>query len=52
MQLVGGDAVSRGRVEYCYNGTWYSLCADNWEHMAEEASTIYEAMGYNTSHYC
>ena len=31
VHLVGGNDVSRGRVEYCYEGTWYSVCASDWE---------------------
>ena len=51
VHLVGGDGVSRGRVEYCHNGTWYSVCADGWDTNGEEARYICNAMGYNNTYY-
>ena len=24
---MGSDDISRGRVEHCYEGSWYSVCA-------------------------
>ena len=51
VHLVGGDGVSRGRVEYCHNGTWYSVCADGWNTTGDEARVICNAMGYNSSYY-
>ena len=30
IHLVGGDHISRGRVEFCYDGRWYSICATDW----------------------
>ena len=51
VHLVGGDDVSRGRVEYCYNGTWHSVCADDWETTGREAKLVCETAGYDTSIY-
>ena len=51
VHLVGEDGVSRGRVEYCHNGTWYSVCADGWNTTGEEARVVCNAMGYNSAHY-
>ena len=50
VHLVGGDDVSRGRVEYCYEGTWYTVCASDWEDNGEEARVICSTLGY--SYYC
>ena len=46
---MGGDDVSRGRVEYCYNGTWHSLCADGWDTMGEEVNWVCEQAGFDTN---
>ena len=47
IHLVGGDDISRGRVEYCYDGTWYSVCANDWDTTGEEARVVCETLGYN-----
>ena len=44
VHLVGGDVISRGRVEYCYDGSWYSICADDWNE--EEARVVCNMLGY------
>ena len=44
--LVGGRNTKEGRIEYCYNGTWYSVCADNWGD--DEAEVVCLNMGYST----
>ena len=46
VHLVGGDAVSRGRVEYCYGGSWYSVCASDLDE--EGARVICNTLGYDT----
>ena len=46
LHLVGGDDVSRGRVVYCYEGTWYSLCADGWDEQGNETRVICSSLGY------
>ena len=46
LHLVGSDDVSRGRVEYCSNGTWYSLCADGWDTTGNEANVVCRTWGY------
>ena len=51
IHLVGGDGISRGRVLYCYQGIWYSLCSDNWDTTGEEARVLCHSLGYDTSHY-
>ena len=51
VQLVGSDDISRGRVLYCYEGTWYSLCRDNWNTTGKEARFLCQTIGYDTSRY-
>jgi hypothetical protein len=51
VHLVGGDDESRGRVLFCYNGAWYSVCADGWDTTGDEARVVCETLGYNTSNY-
>ena len=46
VHLVGGDAVSRGRVEYCYDGSWYSVCDSDLDE--EGARVICNTLGYDT----
>ena len=46
MHLVGGDDVLRGRVEYCYQGTWYSVCASDWDERGNEARVICTSLGF------
>ena len=48
MHLVGSDDLPRGRVEYCYNGTWYSLCADGWDTVWNETEVVCTSMGFTT----
>ena len=46
VHLVGGDAISRGRVEYCFEGDWYSVCANDWHQ--EETDVVCKSLGFNT----
>ena len=47
VHLVGGDAISRGRVEYCYDGSWYSVCASDLDQ--EGARVVCKTLGYDTT---
>ena len=47
VHLVGGDAISRGRVEYCYDGSWYSVCDSDLDE--EGARVICNTLGYDTT---
>ena len=44
--MVGSYSVKEGRVEYCYNATWHSVCADNWDDY--HASVVCSSLGYST----
>ena len=46
VHLVGGPDISTGRVEYCHNGTWHSVCASGWEISGREAQFICKTVGY------
>ena len=48
--LLGGDG-SRGRVQYCNDGTWHSVCADDWDSTGIEARVVCQSAGYDTSGY-
>ena len=43
---MGGDG-SNGRILYCHNSSWYSLCADNWNTIESEAKVICNTLGHD-----
>ena len=45
--LVGGHNVQEGRVLFCYNGEWYSICSDSWSEMDAEADVVCSTLGYS-----
>ena len=47
IRLVGSYDVREGRVEYCSNNTWYSVCGDGWQE--PEANVVCSTLGYSTS---
>ena len=47
IRLVGSYDVKEGRVEYCSNNTWYSVCGDGWQE--PEANVVCSTLGYSTS---
>ena len=48
VHLVDGGTVDMGRVLYCHNGSWYSVCADDWDPSGREAQVICSTIGYET----
>ena len=47
MRLVGGHSVKEGRVQVCYSGEWYSVCADHWSESGAEAKVVCSQLGYS-----
>lgn len=38
------DALSVGRVEVCFNGSWRTLCSSNWT--LQDASVVCQQLGF------
>lgn len=45
IHLLRGDTTASGRVQYCYQGIWHSVCADNWQ-SNQEARVICTKLGF------
>ena len=45
VHLIGDGDISRGRVQYCHEGGWYSVCASDIG--LEEARAICTTLGYH-----
>ncbi len=43
--LVGSAYKKEGRVEICFNNTWYAVCGDDWTE--SEASVVCSQQGYS-----
>ena len=46
IQLVDGAFATEGRVHVCVNGTWGTLCGDQWDD--EDAKVICRQLGLST----
>ena len=44
VRLVGGNSVSEGRVEICYNGVWGSICYYGWTNI--DAAIVCRQLGF------
>ena len=44
VRLVGGNSVSEGRVEICYNGVWGSVCNAGWSN--GDAAVVCRQLGF------
>ena len=44
---MNGDDISSGRVIYCYQGNWGSVCDSDWGE--EEARVVCRTLGYDTA---
>ena len=47
VHLIGGETLSKGRVEYCYDSSWYSVCASDLD--KEGARVVCNTLGYDTT---
>ena len=44
IRLVGGNSVSEGRVEICFNGVWGSVCNYRWDDF--DATVVCRKLGF------
>ena len=47
LRLVGGDRKGEGRVEIFYNGTWGTVCDDDWD--INDARVVCQHLGFSNA---
>ena len=47
VRLRDGTSANEGRVEYCRNGTWGTVCDNGWSRM--DASVVCFQLGYSSA---
>ena len=47
VRVVNGSTTHEGRVEYCRNGTWGTVCDNGWDRL--DASIVCRQLGFSSA---